>query len=402
MLQGFLVFPASRTIDETIFPQSAHSLAPGTTLVEPYKKLDRNRHVYHLKQGVTTPPSLSVLEFRSQSESLQSADDPFTVATVVDKLHHKHSCKNVALNIPLHWESPTPHGLDALELSLAEYDTVTLSSELVYRSESSALPFYIARIPPANITGSPTYLPKVNAEALPPSMQPPTNTMAGFSSTTSVANQNQLLLRWGKHTVPSFSLLQLAMTEKLDVQDITVVLGRCIILGETGPVLAIDRFGAYSGTGQSQPVAIHAADYPWTPNAQLSPNAFLSLGPKSTAKDMLALERIHAAPRADFLTSYQRLDNWAELIVLADVAILFAWFLGFRPVKRHIYFLLVIVTLWPVLVALSSMRNMWTPASAVFATAITGWISSFFLAPLVQDPLQESDTVDELETENLT
>jgi len=400
VLEDFIVFPASQIIDETIFPQSAQNYLPGTTVVEPYKRQDPNRYVHHLKAGITTPPPISVLEFRKESESLQSADDPFTVATVVDKLYNKHACKHLSLNIPLHWQTSTEHGSDALTLSLEEYHLVYFTSELTYRPTPTELPFYIARIPPSNISGNSDLLPKVNAEILSPSILPPTNTTAGFSSSTSVANPNQLLLQWGNHLIPSFSLLQLAMTEGLSIHDLTVILGQCIIFGDTGPVLPINQFGSYAGSNRSKPAPLHPADYPWNPEAQLSPNIFLSSGPEKTATDVQAIELLQASPRTDFLTSYQRLDRWAEIIVLTDIAILFAWFLGFRPLKRHICFLLVLVTLWPVLVTLSSMRNMWTPASAVFATAITGWFSSFFLAPLVRSTNTSSQAGDE--AKNLT
>lgn len=392
VLQRIIVIPGSQTIDQAIFPQSAATFAPGTAVIEPHKPQDKVRHVYHLKQGIQSPPNISTLEFRSDNQSLQSADDPFTVATVVDKLRSQHSSKAIAINIPFHWESSSEHGAEALIMSLEEFETAYFTSELVYRAKEKEFPYYLAKIPTENISGSSALLPKVNGEALTPNISPPTNTLAGFHPDTSVAPPKQLLVAWGEHIVPSFSLLQLAMVEGVSLQEITVILGHCIILGDSGPILPIDDMGTYTRTERSEPAPTFSSDSPWLADSTFSSNIFLSGSADDTLRDMQNLETLHAAPRSDFLTSYQRLPMWAEIIVIADIAILLAWFLGFRPLKRHICFLLVIVTFWPVLVILSSMRNMWTPASAVLATALTGWLTSFFFAPIMQRTPEENES----------
>ena len=386
MLEGIFTFPMARTIDATIFPQSAHTFSAGSTVVEPHYPGDSTRRVHYLKEGTSQPLSMSLLEFQPTSDHLQTVENPLTLATIIAKLDDSHECSALTLNVPLSWHNADQNTLDALALSLENYQTVYAAQELSYRAEAQEIPYYIATIPAENITGTSPLIPKVNAQALPLSFLPPTNTLVGFSAASITANPHQLLLQWGDSFVPSFSLLQLALVESIALEEITVVLGEYILLGDSGPILKINEFGAFVGPTETSPASDltpHSADYPWSKQAELKPIVSLSANAETTRTSIENLHAIYTAPRTDFLTTYHRLARWAELIVLADIAILFTCFLEFRPLKRHVYFILTLVTLWPVLVTLSSFRNMWIPASAVFATAIVGWLVSFFFAPLV-------------------
>ncbi len=403
MLEGIFTFPMARMIDATIFPQSAHTFSAGSTVVEPHQLGDTTRRVHYLKEGTSQPPSISLLEFQPTSDHLQTVENPLTLATIIAKLHDTHECSSLTLNVPLSWHNADQNTLDALTLSLENYQTVYAALELNYRAEAEEIPYYIATIPSENITGTSPLIPKVNAQALPPSFLPPTNTLVGFNSQSTAANSHQLLLQWGDSLVPSFSLLQLILLEDIALEEITIALGEFILLGDSGPILKLNEFGAYAGPKEILPahaLTPRSADYPWAKEAQFKPIVSLSANSETTLSSIENLGAIHAAPRTDFLTTYYRLPRWAELIVLADIAILFAWFLEFRPLKRHVYFILTLVTLWPVLVTLSSFRNMWMPASAAFTTAIVGWLVSFFFAPLVSMAKSSSDTSLEPATED--
>jgi len=375
-------------LDTFMFPQSSPSFEENTRVIEPHLASDITRRVHTLRDA-TAPLSLSsIISFDPEHPQLGNAQNPFTLATVTHNLRSKHHISTLLLDNPLNFDDSNSHGVDTLLASLEEFDRVVFAADLTYKNAPQELPYYLATLDPSQVHGEMTLLPEVNASIHSTDLDPPANSYAGFSSTSTGATQGQLLMRWQDSIIPSFSLLQHLEEESVHLSEITVRLGHYILLGHNRSVLPIDSFGCFSPPqkvpSSSQQADHFQADELWT--SQNSPLSPCLIQTKPTASLSSMTSKLHSAPETNSLIQYQRMEIWKEALVLFDIALLFALFLHWRTLKRNLIYVIITLSLIPLLLVLYNVRQVWVPASSIFSSLIMSWLLSFLISPFIQTP----------------
>jgi len=175
-----------------------------------------------------------------------SPPSPIDLAVVFTRLH-RLGAENAGCAAALAWDAPDPIGLLALELALAEFESVVTAAPLGRGALAGTMPaaFRRASVGFSAVHGGVDKLPVVNRMILPDAVLGGDNAWAGFQF---LENERSfrfmpLLARWEDRVVFAFPLLAAMRHLGVSLEEIEIRPGEFIRLGTFGPLVPIDRTG---------------------------------------------------------------------------------------------------------------------------------------------------------------
>jgi hypothetical protein len=175
-----------------------------------------------------------------------SPHSPIDLAVLFKNLQ-RLGVKKVASATVMAWDKPDPIGLVALEMSLARFESLVVTTPLARGAIAETMPpsFRRASIPLSEIEGKGSVLPMVNRIPIPGVVLGGETGLAGFSVLESEPPTafRPLLARWEDRVVFSFPLLAALQRLNLPPSGVQVRLGQYLKLSPAGPIVPIDDYG---------------------------------------------------------------------------------------------------------------------------------------------------------------
>ena len=197
------------------------------------------------------------LETDSDSVTVDLEDDPdgifqtfphspIDVAVVLTNLKRLGTGK-LACSVLLAWEDPDAIGLTALEVALADFESVVLAAPVTRGPIMEPMPpsFRRASIGLDQVRGDLSTLPQINRISLPILIHGGENTWTGFQTIDSEPGGEaiHLLARWEDRIILGFPVLAAMQQLGIEPAELRVVVDSHLQFGDSGPSVAIDEFG---------------------------------------------------------------------------------------------------------------------------------------------------------------
>ena len=398
MLALFAWQPAGKLIwaDNLLSPVKNEAFGIGAKIEDNSSSDTRDRVIREV-----APPSHSALDY----VVCEIDDDPEQVnafgiyhpADLAITLHNlkEQGVKRVFLSTHLHWPEHEPEENSTLATAMRGFESVVVTAPLRRTLSSEPLPpaFMLASIPASEVVGGSEFFPIVNSLSIPPYIDFPQNTYAGFNVLESEKPSESLpmLARWNDRIVFSSVLLGLMQNSKITPDQLLVQAGEYIRIGNSGNIIPIDLFGHFhpdlSFAAKSPPRTITSA---LSAEASIigatQRNAILAATGNKTSKfeaigdPYFKLSQLAYTPRVSGAETLSRLPSWLECILTADIAILAAWLLAYGHMRRNTAFLISLIAIWLIFLLLYHILHYWSPVSVYTLTLLAGWALSAILA----------------------
>ncbi|MFC4991401.1 hypothetical protein [Rubritalea tangerina] len=348
-----------------------------------------------------TPPAHTALDFviceiDDDPEQINAFGlyHPADLAITLNNLRDQ-GVKQIFISTHLHWPNKEPAENNTLATAMQGFDSVVVTTPL--RRQLAGTPitpaFLRSSLPLSGIDGDSELLPRVNSFSLEPNLRFPQNTYAGFSTLESenATSTVPLLARWDDRLVFSSLLLALMQQYKATPEDVQVVLGSYIRLGNTGNIIPINSFGHYqpdlSFTAKPAPRTITSALSGQSSiigatqkSAILTANGQRSSQFEAIDSPYFKLSQLAFTPRVSAPMTLKRIPLWLECILIADVAFLCAWFLAYRSMRRNTAFLISLIGIGLTFLSVYHIFHYWSPVSVYLLTLLSGWTLTTILA----------------------
>jgi hypothetical protein len=347
------------------------------------------------------PPSHSALDY----VVCEIDDDPEQVnafgiyhpADLAITLHNlnEQGVKRVFLSTHLHWPEHEPEENSTLATAMRGFESVVVTAPLRRALSSEPLPpaFMLASIPASEVLGGSEFFPIVNSLGIPPYIDFPQNTYAGFNVLESERPSESLpmLALWNDRIVFSSVLLALMQNSKITPDQLLVQAGEYIRIGNSGNIIPIDQFGHFhpdlSFAAKSPPRTITSAlSGEASVIGATQRNAILTATGNKTSEfeaigdPYFKLSQLAYTPRVSGAETLSRIPRWLECILIADIAFLAAWLLAYGQMRRHTAYFLALLTIWLIFLILYHTLHYWSPVSVYTLTLLAGWALSTILA----------------------
>ena len=331
---------------------------------------------------------------------------------------HRLGAKKAAVASVMAWDKADPVALAALDKSLRNFDSLVTAAPLTRGPVAGPMPpaFRHASIPMTAVSGDVSALPLVNRVPFSPVILGEDNALAGFSVLEMEAAQTRswpLFARWEDRVVFSFPLLVVLQRLDLKPDDVSILLGKFIKLGNDGPLLPIDRFGRF--TLPPKPVAayveISAAElidghddlFP-----KEAPDPVILRDDQSAAEPATQAFSKSLAPLVAAIASdtalaterpFPRLPVRWEMALLGAMALLLTAFARFGELPRSVAAIglmgIAIAAQWMAL----GTASLWLPCSALAAMAFVAAVVELAIpdkADLLLEEEESEDTSEEV------
>lgn len=383
-------------VDDLLSPIKNESFGIGAKIEDNSEKGSRDRIIREV-----APPSHSALDYvvceiDDDPEQVNAFGiyHPADIAITLSNLHQQ-GVQRVYLSTHLHWPERDMEENNTLATALRPFQSVVVAAPLRRNlSADHITPAFIrASIPATEVGEGLELLPVVNSIGIEPDVIFPENTYAGFSSLESEKSNNSepLVARWGDRIVFSATLLALMQNCKVTPNQLIVHPGEYIRIGNTGNIIPIDSFGHFKPDPSFSPKTP-----PRTITSALSGEASIigatqksaiitATGTASSQFEAIGspyekLSTLAYSPRVSGAKTLSRLPTWLECILVVDIAILSAWLLAYKSLRRNTSFLLALVAIWLIFLITYHVLSYWSPVSVYSLTLITGWTLSIVLA----------------------
>jgi len=322
---------------------------------------------------------------------------PLDVSIILNQLHQR-GVRAVSLSTHLAWENADEVYLKTLySQGLRPFERVTVAAPVTRSRAEMELPevFQRSSVPLEKSFGDPTLVPSVNSIPIPPSIEFPGNTYAGFSSIEfeeDVPGSFHLLARWDDRLLLGFPLVSLMQTYGISPDDLRITIGESIQLGESGPIVPIDERGRVQMAAEVEAPEKDLAATKVV--AEIGNKVDLDLPVHSLIRaqgekvsvmqavdePMRKIFHLHQMPRPLLSKSYPRLPLWIEVFILCELTLVCAWLYGMREWNRNFAYVLTACACFLGLLAVMQLTGHWTPASPIFMVLLTGWGLSQLMA----------------------
>lgn len=347
---------------------------------------------------------------------------PLDYAIIFDRLLQQGH-RQIVVGTRINWdtrldeEQNAPTSLDfddrrlpfqALEAKLALFDRALIGLALTRGVEPHPLPEALKHslIPLGEISGDSSLIPVVNQLPVPQSIHGGPTTQAGFhrlENAPSPNKRNQLLARWSgtgdeNGFIPSLQLLIIMLAHDAEIEDLEIVVGEHIRIGQNGPLIPIDAFGQTTAFGArpSTPAPLAALDLisrqtlpPSDQNpTNKAPVAFVYADDKTTISSSILpaqamLQSISLAQTLPCPASpvvYQRLAFWKEALLLVALGLTLSLPLAFSTYYRNLSYALALPAIFVILLIWVDWQLQWFGIIAPTLTIISAWICARKLA----------------------
>lgn len=315
------------------------------------------------------------------------------VAVLLNNLHRLGE-KKAAIAAVFAWDEPDAIGLTALAKTIERFESVTMAAPLSRGTTSEPMPsaFLRASIPMSEVIGDSSLLPVVNRIAVRGTILGRENTMAGFQSLDSQAEDETatLIARWDDRVVFAFPLVVAAQQLGLSIDGIKVHCGSSIALSPQGPILAIDAFGRpiSDASRTSAPVPIPAAKLidADTGLLQRNPRApLIVLDARSAADSATMRFSKQVPPMVSSIVSdagtrqafnCNRLEPPREIAFFIALALILSATSTLAIFSRNVMLLTIASTLITAQFIAASFATTWLPGLAALASVAAAFIIS--------------------------
>ncbi len=318
---------------------------------------------------------------------------PIDVAVLLNNLHRLGE-KKAAIAAVFAWDEPDTIGLTALAKTIERFESVTMAAPLTRGTTSEPMPSALLRasIPMTEVIGDSSLLPVVNRIAVRGTILGRENTMAGFQSLDSQAEDETapLIARWDDRVVFAFPLVVAAQQLGLSIDGIKVHCGSSIALSPQGPILAIDAFGRpiSDASRTSVPVPIPAAKLidADTGLLQRNPRApLIVLDARSAADSATMRFSKQVPPMVSSIVSdagtrqaftCKRLEAPREIAFFIALALILSATSTLAIFSRNVMLLTIASTLITAQFIAASLATTWLPGLAALASVAAAFIIS--------------------------
>lgn len=324
---------------------------------------------------------------------------PIDVAVLLNNLHRLGE-KKAAIAAVFAWEEPDTIGLTALAKTIGRFESVTMAAPLTRGTTSEPMPsaFLRASIPMSEVIGDSSLLPIVNRVSVRGTVLGRENTMAGFQSLDSQAEDGAapLIASWDDRVIFAFPLVVAAQQLGLPINGIKVHCGSSITLSPQGPILPIDAFGRLisDASKTTTPTPIPAAKL-IDADANLlqrNPRApLIVLDARSTADPAtlrfseqvpLVISSIVSDAGTHQAFTCKRPESLREISLLIILALILSAISTLAIFPRNVMLLAVAGLLISAQFIVASLATIWLPGLAALASVAT----AFIISPLIPAP----------------
>lgn len=347
-----------------------------------------------------------------------SPPTPLDYAVILQKLHH-HGYRHLIVTTRMTWDKTAPFSepnpeaqefddttlaTQALSFKLAPFDSSVIGLPVTRGASAHPLPAALKRafIEPSQIKGNYDLIPKVNQVALPSSIDGGEHTLAGFQQIESAPaspSHIPLLAHWISDKVsgfiPSLDLLTIMSAHEISPSEVTIIAGKRIRLGSTGPVIPIDEYGQTiradtKSMQRSLPIAtpIPAEQLIQESVAHIDQNTEKNVicvihasGETTDKTNLISSERLsdlmilsQTLPTPGDPIQYHRIPLGFELLIVVALAIITCHFVTLSNFNRHLAFAITPLTIIILLLVMIDRNHQWFGLTAPFLTILSGWI----------------------------
>ncbi len=350
-LVGYFVLPLAR-VQAHVPEVGGRSMVDWDTyFVPPEKVFESDRVVLSQVMGtMPEPPRYLVCSINDDPDGTNAFGvyDPTDLAVTVSNLV-RLGTRHLFLGTHLHWPDLPELENNTLCSQLELLDSCVLSVPLRRTAGSVDIPGYLydSSLALDSMRGDVLSLPSVNQVSLAPTLKIPENCRVGFSQLESepAADGIPLLAVWGERVLLSSLLLERMHHLGVDPEDLEVMVGRCIVLGDTGSMIPIDEFGYFRFDGELEGSEVHliSAEITSVKESPLdSENTILSAAGvkaddyRAIELPVMKLNQLALLPVVEESRRYERVSWWVEaglalvvillLVCFSGKSVLFFWF----------------------------------------------------------------------------
>lgn len=342
-LAGYFVLPMAR-VQEHVPKVGGKSSVEWDAYFVPHEKVFlTDRAVLSQVRGATpVPPRYLVCSINDDPDGTNAFGvyDPTDLAVTVSNLVRLNT-KHLFLGTHLHWPDLPELENNTLCSQLELLDSCVLSVPLRRTAGSVDVPDYLAdsSLALGSLKGDVLSLPRVNQVSLAPTLKIPKNCRVGFSQLESEPETDDipLLAVWGERVILSSLLLERIHHLGLEPADLDVMVGKFIVLGDTGNVIPINEFGYFRSDVLLEESEVHliSADITSVEDSPVDTENTILTAAGVKADDYRAIEspvvklnQLTLTPVFEETQKYERIWWWAEAGLALVVVLLLLWFSG--------------------------------------------------------------------------
>lgn len=388
--------PLLKTLDKYLSPLETGTITPGSLVEDPNPEKPRQRTLRRVFAPDNLAPDYLICTIDDDPDNINAFGiyHPADIAITLADLQQK-GIESIYITTHLRWPDLDLEERATLTTAISKYKHATIATPLRRDPSSTNIPSYLERssIPAKTLGKTAAFIPQVNALSLPPNIEIPSNTLVGFSNIETIQTNPSsipLLARWEDRIILNANLLEYLQNLGLAIDDISIRPGQAIRLGNQGNIIPIDQFGQYTPTPltkESTPLTITSA--------YSGENSIIGITQKSailTAKGLKAssyaaiqdpyqtLAEIANTPTVSAEILNNRFPLWLEIILIVDIALLAAFLLAYRSVKRQSIFILILFAIPTIILIISQSTSYSSPVSIYILTILAGYLTTSILA----------------------
>lgn len=328
----------------------------------------------------------------------QSSPHSAVDLAVVLSNFHRLGAKQAACSVMLEWDTPDPIGLLALEIELGKFDSLVTAAPLTRGAVPSSIPpsFRNASIPISDVRGDVGALPTVNRIAVPGVILGGERALSGFTHLDSESPTAfpQIIARWDDRLVFSFHFLAALQRMGVRLQQVEILPGQYLKLGDSGKIMLIDHFGR---------LPVDLADLP--ARHEFDAEALIDTDVNSISTSLISIPWIFRDDRSamepalrDFSTTLipavasiaseaglsktvakKRPDPRIEFILLGNIWFILLVITRLSDFRRNICFLLLAGLCIAGQFIASGFFSIWMPGTIALSGISAAWLASLFV-----------------------
>jgi len=409
---------ALQALDKYLSPFESGTITQGSLVEDPHPHLPRQRILRKVYAPSNKAPDYLLCLIDDDPDQINAFGTyhPTDLAITLENLQEK-GVTSIYITTHLRWPQLDPEERATLSTTIETFDHATLSTPLRRDPSTSRIPDFLLRssLPAKALGKDADLIPQVNTLSLPPDIEVPNNALTGFSSIETITPTHgtiPLLARWDDRIVFNANLIEHLQHLNLTIEDLTVIPGQSIRLGNQGNIIPIDRFGQYRATPLTKtptPPVINAAYSAEASMIGITQKAAIltAKGQKASAFATIedpytTLSEIANTPTVSAEILNNRFPLWLEIILIIDLALLAAFLLPFRSYRRHTVFIIALFAIPAIIILISQTTSYSSPAFIYILTILTGYLTITLLAKPVRKKYLDlqSETPDTLPPPN--
>ncbi len=328
---------------------------------------------------------------------------PSEYAVLLAKLHQA-GAREVAFSKPLTWESAAELELRALDSSLRPFREVLLPIDLQEVPEPKP-PEYLENSLLAKdaLVGVASGLPVMNQVAVPPSVTAHPGIQFAFPDFGGrdlqyrVPGRLPVLTRWEGGFLPSWSLSLAMRMEGVPLDELQIIPGRYLRLGENGPVVPLDDFGrakVMQSEGLERELISATALFTTEEEEPLQLSEGVVLVDTTNQQGIKSRRLVAEAfsllrfPRPSEAKFFERLGLGWEVLLYFQIVLMAFVALYLKPFSQLIVLTVLCIGLFAFVLGLLNLRELWTPILPLIVAMTVSWCLVGYLQQIAH-PLRD-------------